>query len=138
MRKLILSLNSICIVAGGLPAIAIHADEIFCPATIHFSQAPKISSVEGWDVSSRAERLLNDGGFLSSGDPKELADLKGEDTVVEGKKGSLWELDTEDNRRGIWFSCSYGHWAVLLSRKIHGTVEKCWMPNDLPAKLICK
>ncbi len=30
------------------------------------------------NVSSRAARMLNDGGFLSSGDPKEQADLKGE------------------------------------------------------------
>ncbi|ECI1276165.1 hypothetical protein MPU61_004219, partial [Salmonella enterica subsp. enterica serovar Heidelberg] len=116
MQKPILLLNSTCIVGGILwllPVIVVHADEIVCPAVIHFSQAPIISSAEGWNVSSRAARMLNDGGFLSSGDPKEQADLKGEDAVVDGKKGRLWEIDPEDNRRGIWFSCSYGQWAVL-------------------------
>ncbi len=103
MQKPILSLNSTCIVGGILwllPVIVVHADEIVCPAVIHFSQAPIISSAEGWNVSSRAARMLNDGGFLSSGDPKEQADLKGEDAVVDGKKGHLWEIDPEDNRRG--------------------------------------
>lgn len=91
MQQRILSLNSTCIIGGVLwlllPVIAVHADEIVCPAVIHFSQAPKISSVEGWNVSSRTDRMLNDGGFLSSGDPKEHADLKGEDAGVDGKKG---------------------------------------------------
>lgn len=98
MQKPILSLNSTCIVGGILwllPVIVVHADEIVCPAVIHFSQAPIISSAEGWNVSSRAARMLNDGGFLSSGDPKEQADLKGEDAVVDGKKGRLWEIDPE-------------------------------------------
>ncbi len=141
MQKPILLLNSTCIVGGILwllPVIVVHADEIVCPAVIHFSQAPIISSAEGWNVSSRAARMLNDGGFLSSGDPKEQADLKGEDAVVDGKKGRLWEIDPEDNRRGIWFSCSYGQWAVLLARKVQGTVAIRWSPDVLPAKLIRK
>lgn len=141
MQQRILSLNSTCIIGGVLwllPVIAVHADEIVCPAVIHFSQAPKISSVEGWNVSSRTDRMLNDGGFLSSGDPKEQADLKGEDAGVDGKKGRQWALDPEDNRRGIWFSCSYGQWTVLLVRKVQGTVVTCWSPDALPARLICQ
>lgn len=92
MQQRILSLKSTCIIGGVLwllPVIAVHADEIVCPAVIHFSQAPKNSSVEGWNVSSRTDRMLNDGGFLSSGDPKEQADLKGEDAGVDGEKGAL-------------------------------------------------
>ncbi|WP_368300285.1 STY0301 family protein [Kluyvera sichuanensis] len=140
MQKRILSLNNICIIGGWLwllPIMTAHAEEIVCPAVIHFSQAPKISSIEGWNVSSRAERMLNDGGFLSSGDPKEQADLKGEDAVVDGKKGTRWVLGAEDNHRGVWFSCSYGTWTVLLARKLQGAVTTCWSPDNLPARLIC-
>ncbi len=39
MQKPILSLNSTCIVGGILwllPVIVVHADEIVCPAVIHF------------------------------------------------------------------------------------------------------
>lgn len=46
--------------------------------------------------------------------------------ALMGKKGRQWALDPEDNRRGIWFSCSYGQWTVLLVRKVQGTVVTCW------------
>jgi hypothetical protein len=141
MQRLILLLNKLWFAGGILslfPVTIVHADELICPAAVHFSQMP-LPSVKGWDVSSRTDRMLNDGGFVTSGPPKELADLKGEDYVLDGKKGVLWdELGPEDNRLGIWFSCSYGQWAILLSKKVQGTVSTCWSPKTLPAKLICK
>nr|WP_305852342.1 hypothetical protein [Citrobacter sp. ku-bf4] len=27
-------------------------------------------------------------------------------------------MDADDNQRGVWFSCRYGQWNVLLSRKV--------------------
>lgn len=141
MQKLILSLSNLWVIGNALwllPVGVVHADEIVCPEAIHVSQPPDISSVEGWEESSRSDRLWNDGGFISSGHPKELADLKGEEVVISAKKTIRWNFDANDNSQGIWFSCSYGKWHLLLSRKIQKSVTHCWMPNNLPAKLICK
>ncbi|MEH1316996.1 STY0301 family protein [Citrobacter farmeri] len=115
-----------------------HAEEITCPDHVQIERKPAVSPVEGWHTSSRFDSLLNDGGFVSSGPPEERADLKGEDIVVRGVKGVSWEFGEEDNQYGIWFSCAYGQWVVILSKKVEGIVSTCWSPNGLPVKLICK
>lgn len=142
MQKPILLLIKIWFLSGAFSLLSVpiaHAVELTCPALIQMPHDKEGPSAEGWEVSSRSDRLMNDGGIVSSGNPKDWADLKGEDTVVDGRKGVKWDdLDSEDDAQGIWFSCSYGQWAVLLSKKVEGKVSTCWSPNGLPVKLICK
>ncbi|WP_320337928.1 STY0301 family protein [Citrobacter farmeri] len=64
--------------------------------------------------------------------------MRGEDAEKHGEKGARWKLDADDNQRGVWFSCSYGQWNVLLSRKVKNPVTVCWSPDSVPAKLGCK
>ncbi|WP_336222147.1 STY0301 family protein [Citrobacter amalonaticus] len=128
-------LSLFLLLMGGASA---HAEEITCPDHVQMEKKPAISPVEGWHTSSRFDSLLNDGGFVSSGPPEERADLKGEDIVVHGVKGVSWEFGEIDNQHGIWFSCAYGQWLVILSKKVEGKVSTCWSPNGLPVKLICK
>lgn len=140
MQNVIMLLNNIFsyLLLVSLGIASAHAEEMICPDRVQVEKKPVISSVNGWHTSSRFDSLLNDGGFISSGPPEERADLKGEDAVVRGVKGVSWELDKEDNQRGIWLSCTYGQWLVLLSKKVESSVSTCWMPNSMPVKLICK
>lgn len=144
MQRSITSSNRFLWLAGAalLAAPAAQANEIVCPEFVSIAGAPVVSSVDKeWSVSSRDNQLWNDGGFVSSGKPEELGDLRGDEAVINGTKQVIWHLDESDNQRGIWFSCSYGKWHVLLSRKVQGHATTCWSSSGekaLPAKLICK
>lgn len=87
------------------PFMSVQANEqeMTCPEFIQAESEPVKLSVVGWDVSSRSDRLWNDGGFISSGDPEARGDLMGEDTEKHGEKGTRWKLDDDDNPRGVWF-----------------------------------
>ncbi|ENZ4286744.1 hypothetical protein [Citrobacter farmeri] len=74
MWKFILLLNSQIFIGLLMlcPSIPVLADqfEIVCPEFVSGKTAPVNSVITGWNLSSRSDRIWNDGGFITSGKPE--------------------------------------------------------------------
>lgn len=82
---------------------------------------------------------------LVLGPPEELADLKLEPFLLDGKERDGWgELNgLIENESGLWLVCRYSGDYVVLAKKLDRPVQGCWIEEDVrtgprPYTLYCK
>jgi hypothetical protein len=101
------------------------AAKIDCPANIDLAPVNARDVPDGWSTLQRFSRLAVDGAFISVGPPSNRMDLKPESETLGGQKVSIWKFDGAENQHGLWLSCSYGKWLVLLSKKLPPGTTQC-------------
>ena len=101
--------------------------QLRCPASVNVDAAAPLVKTPptGWEALARSDVLRLEGAFLSTGQPKERAELKGEPFRLDGKQYD-WRIAPADlNAPGIWFTCRYSGERVLLTRRIDQPVTAC-------------
>jgi hypothetical protein len=115
----LLAFNSMLIASGA------GAEEIACPARIDLDPVALRAVPDGWTASQRLTSLAVDGAFVTVGPPADRMDLKPESKTTGGQQVSVWRFDEAEKRKGLWLSCSYGKWLVLLSTKLTPGISQC-------------
>lgn len=150
LSKEVFDLNKGCFLWIGLLSAVFWSQgaaayELQCPTYVDVESPGVVSAPEGWVAKSRRNKLRVEGLGLVLGPPEELADLKLEPFLLDGKERDGWgELNgLIDNELGLWLVCRYSGDYVVLAKKLDRPVQGCWIEEDVrtgprPYTLYCK